>query len=126
MKRLIALLLVGAALLGGVARGEPSGLTLSASGEEIRPGKAVVISFFLSRAGTYSLRLLDEAGNVQAVIAEERQGNEGYNALYWNGTDGGVAAPQGNGGWCWRRMREKRRRRPRGWDAWRRFCCMPA
>ena len=95
MKRLIALLLVGAALLGGVARGEPSGLTLSASGEEIRPGKAVVISFFLSRAGTYSLRLLDEAGNVQAVIAEDRQGNEGYNALYWNGTDGGVAAPQG-------------------------------
>ena len=95
MKRLIALLLVGAALLGRVALGEPSGLSVSASGEEIRPGKAVVISFSLPRAGTYSLKLLDEEENVQAVIAGERQGSEGYNALYWNGTDGGVAAPQG-------------------------------
>ena len=95
MRRLIALVLVGAALLGCVARGESSGLSVSASGEEIRPGKAVVISFSLPRAGRYSLRLRDEAGSVLAVIAEDRQGNEGYNALYWNGTEGGVAAPQG-------------------------------
>ena len=95
MKRLIAAMLIGLVLLAGIAFAEDPGLSIAAPGEEIRPGRPVVLSFMVPEDGTCSISLRNEAGDTFLPIAEERPVTAGYNAMYWNGTCNGVPVSEG-------------------------------
>ena len=95
MKRVMAAALVCLMLLAGTAFGEGSGLSINAPREEIRPGRSVILSFMVPEDGACTISLADETGDVSLVISEERKVTAGYNAMYWNGTCGGVRVPQG-------------------------------
>ena len=82
-------------LLAGIALGEGSGLSIDAPREEIRPGRPVIVSFTVPEDGTCSITLQDGTGATAFTVAEERPVKAGYNAMYWNGTCGGVAVPEG-------------------------------
>ena len=96
-------LLLPAACLGESGESpQGPGLRLEMWAEEIRPGKAVVIAVTLPEDGSYSLHLTDAEGQSVCAAAEDRAGKAGLNTLYWNGTQGGVPAPEG----AWRLVLE--------------------
>ena len=106
MKRLV-LLLLAAMLLGTGwmktdARAEAPEMRISISAEILLPGEYAVIAFTVPEDGTCRIRLEDGDGNPVFAVAEDRPAQAGYNAMYWNGTRDGVAAPQG----AWRLVLE--------------------
>ena len=74
---------------------ENAELALSAPAEEIRPGRASIIVVNAPADGVCSIWLQDEDGGRICTVAENRPVAEGYNSLYWNGTDAGLPAPVG-------------------------------
>ena len=90
-----AALLTLLVLTAGIALAEDSGLSIDAPREEIRPGRPVVISFTVPEDGTCSISLREAEGTSVLSVAEERNVTAGYNAMYWNGTSGGIPVPAG-------------------------------
>ena len=74
---------------------EDTGLAVTAPNEEIRPGRASIIVINAPVDGSCSIYLEDEDGTRVCTVVENRVVTEGYNALYWNGTDAGLPAPVG-------------------------------
>ena len=96
MKRKAAVILLLAAWLLMIgAAAEDADFSVTAPDEVIRPGWACIISFTVPSSGTCDLLLLDDDGEQVSVIALDRPVEAGHNALYWNGTWNGVAAPKG-------------------------------
>ena len=60
MKRLIAAMLIGLVLLAGIAFAEDPGLSIAAPGEEIRPGRPVVLSFTAPEDGACTIALTND------------------------------------------------------------------
>ena len=84
--------------MGGAA--QPAGaeapeMQIGISDSLVLPGQAVIISFTVPEDGNCRIRLLDEEGSEVFVAVESRPAQAGYNALYWNGTANGIAAPSG-------------------------------
>ena len=95
MRRLALAVMICLLMLAGTARGEGSGLSIYVPREEIRPGRPVIVSFTVPEDGTCTITLEDETGATAYTVAEGRPVKAGYNAMYWNGTCGGVAVPEG-------------------------------
>ena len=95
MKRLATAVLFCMALWICAALAEGPALSINALREEVRPGRPVIVSFTVPEDGTCRISLTDETGASSLVIAEERAVTAGYNAMYWNGTCGGTAVPEG-------------------------------
>ena len=95
MRRLVTAIMIWLVLTAGIAVAEDSGLSIDALREEIRPGRPVVISFTVPEDGTCSISLREAEGISALNIAEERNVTAGYNAMYWNGTAGGIPVPAG-------------------------------
>ena len=93
--RWIAVLAAAVCLLAGCASGEGQGLRVDAPAEAVRPGWPAVITFTVPAEGECDLRLLDEDGEEISVIWQKRTARAGTNAIYWNGTWNGYAAPEG-------------------------------
>ena len=96
MRRFIAAfcyLLLSFVLLNALA--EDTGLRVGAPAEEIRPGRASIVTINAPADGTCSLFLEDENGEKVFTVVEKRPVTAGYNSLYWNGTDAGLPAPAG-------------------------------
>ncbi len=94
MKRLALAVMICLLMLAGAAFAEAPGLSIDAPREEICPGRPVVVSFTVPRDGTCTIGLENGEG-VSLVISENRSVTAGYNAMYWNGTCGGVSVPEG-------------------------------
>ena len=94
MKRLALAVMICLLMLAGAAFAEAPGLSIDAPREEICPGRPVVVSFTVPRDGTCTIGLENGEG-VSLVISENRSVTAGYNAMYWNGTCGGVPVPEG-------------------------------
>ena len=94
MKRLALAVMICLLMLAGAAFAEAPGLSIDAPREEICPGRPVVVSFTVPEDGTCSIGLENGEG-VSLVISENRSVTAGYNAMYWNGTCGGVPVPEG-------------------------------
>ena len=95
MKRLALAVMICLLMLAGAAFAEAPGLSIDAPREEICPGRPVVVSFTVPEDGTCSIGLENGEG-VSLVISENRSVTAGYNAMYWNGTCGGVPVPEGD------------------------------
>lgn len=95
MKRLALAVMICLLMLAGAAFAEAPGLSIDAPREEICPGRPVVVSFTVPRDGTCTIGLENGEG-VSLVISENRSVTAGYNAMYWNGTCGGVPVPEGD------------------------------
>ena len=95
MKRLATAVLFCMTFWICAALAEVTALSINALREEVRPGRPVIVSFTVPEDGTCRISLTDEAGASSLVIAEERAVTAGYNAMYWNGTCGGAAVPEG-------------------------------
>ena len=95
MKRLALAVMICLLMLAGAAFAEAPGLSIDAPREEIYPGRPVVVSFTVPRDGTCTIGLENGEG-VSLVISENRNVTAGYNAMYWNGTCGGVPVPEGD------------------------------
>ena len=65
----------------------------------VRPGSEAEIRFTVPADGTADLALSQDAEGTRilSLIALGVEVQEGANVLYWNGTDQGVAAPEGEG-----------------------------
>ena len=94
MKRLALAVMICLLMLAGAAFAEAPGLSIDAPREEICPGRPVVVSFTVPEDGTCSIGLENDEGG-SLVISENRSVTAGYNAMYWNGTCGGVPVPEG-------------------------------
>ena len=94
MRRLVAAVMICLLVLGGISFAEDPGLGIDALREEIRPGRPVVLSFTAPEDGACTIALTN--GEESLVIAEGRAVTAGYNSLYWNGTCGGIAVPEGD------------------------------
>ena len=94
MKRLALAVTICLLMLAGAVFAEAPGLSIDAPREEICPGRPVVVSFTVPEDGTCSIGLENDEG-VSLVISEDRSVTAGYNAMYWNGTCGGVPVPEG-------------------------------
>ena len=94
MRRILLLLLPVLLLCAAASAASPE-MTISVSGNVLLPGEAVVVSITVPEDGTCSIRLVDSAGKQVSAAAENRPVTAGYNAMYWNGTWQGVAAPEG-------------------------------
>lgn len=95
MRRLVTAIMIWLVLTVGIAMAEDSGLSISAPREEIRPGRPVILSFTVPEDGTCSISLRNEEGTSTLTVADERNVNAGYNAMYWNGTAAGIPVPAG-------------------------------
>ena len=95
MRRLLTAAMVWLMLLTGTAMAEEPSLSISAPGEEIRPGRPVVISFTVPEEGDCDVFLQDTTGMQTHMIAAGRRAAAGYNSLYWNGTSDGIPVPAG-------------------------------
>ena len=71
-------------------------LAVTAPAEEIRPGRAAIVTVTAPADGVCNLYLRDDSGQRICTVAEARPVTAGYNSLYWNGTDGGLPAPAGS------------------------------
>lgn len=97
MRKYLSLLLVLILLLPCLALGEAgAGLSVSALEDVLRPGKAVLITFTVPEAGAVNLRLLDDSGAEVSVAVLNLAAQQGENSVWWNGTYGGVPAPEGS------------------------------
>lgn len=97
MRKYLSLLLVLILLLPCLALGEAgAGLSVSALEDVLRPGKAVLITFTVPDAGAVNLRLLDDSGAEVSVAVLNLAAQQGENSVWWNGTYGGVPAPEGS------------------------------
>ena len=96
MRRLLAAMLTLLVLWTGTAAAETPALGIAVPGEEIRPGRAVVVTLTAPEDGTCMIRLLDETGAEALTVAEDRPVSAGTSAMYWNGTCGGVPVPAGS------------------------------
>ena len=94
MKRLALAVTICLLMLAGAVFAEAPGLSIDAPREEICPGRPVVVSFTVPEDGTCSIGLENDEG-VSLVISGDRSVTAGYNAMYWNGTCGGVPVPEG-------------------------------
>ena len=94
MKRLALAVMICLLMLAGTAFAEAPGLSIDAPREEICPGRPVVVSFNVPEDGTCSIGLVNGEG-VSLTVSENRSVTAGYNAMYWNGTSGGVPVPEG-------------------------------
>ena len=92
MKKLL-LLLLGLVLCAAAASAEGA-LSISDPGE-IRPGKAVLITF-TAGAGSVDITLEDEAGQPLSVVVAGQPTVAGENRVWWNGTHNAIPAPQGD------------------------------
>lgn len=99
MKRLwtllLAALLLAVSLPDHPARAEEPEMQIAVSGTEVLPGESVILSLTVPEDGTCNIDLLDTDGVFLGRIIEGRPVTAGYNALYWNGTAQGRAAPEG-------------------------------
>ena len=95
MRRLVTAIMIWLVLTAGIAMAEDSGLSIHVPGEEIRPGRPVILSFTVPEDGTCSISLRNTEGTSSLSIAEERNVTAGYNAMYWNGTCEGIPVPAG-------------------------------
>ena len=95
MRRLVTAIMIWLVLTARIALAEDPGLSIEAPGDEICPGRPVVISFTVPEDGTCSIGLRNTEGTVSLNVAEERTVTAGYNAMYWNGTCQGVPVPAG-------------------------------
>lgn len=97
MRKYLSLLLVLILLLPCLALGEAgAGLSVSALEDVLRPGKAVLITFMVPEAGAVNLRLLDDSGAEVSVAVLNLAAQQGENSVWWNGTYGGIPAPEGS------------------------------
>ncbi len=95
MRRLCLWLLILTLLpLAVLGEGAPE-LSISLSGDEIRPARSSLISFTLPEAGTVSITLESAEGEVLSVIIPEAECSAGTNYTWWNGTYEGLFAPAG-------------------------------
>ena len=97
MRKYLSLLLVLTLLLPTLALGEARTDTLSVSPvtDELRPGKAVLLTFTVPRDGLVDLRLLDDADNRVSVVVLDLTVQQGENRVWWNGTYEGVPVAPG-------------------------------
>ena len=97
MRKYLSLLLVLTLLLPVLALGEARTDTLSVSPVtgELRPGKAVLLTFTVPRDGLVDLRLLDDADNRVSVVVLDLTVQQGENRVWWNGTYEGVPVAPG-------------------------------
>ena len=96
MKRYFAIfcvVLLSCAFLCALAEGTE--LAVTAPSEVIRPGRAAIITITAPTDGICSVWLQDDGGQRICSVTENRTVTAGYNALYWNGTDKGLPAPEG-------------------------------
>ncbi|MBR3764655.1 MAG: L,D-transpeptidase family protein [Clostridia bacterium] len=70
-------------------------LSLDPVTEVIRPGKAVLLGFTVPADGVCDLILRSDAGETVLPVVMELPVTAGRNHLWWNGTYGGVFAPEG-------------------------------
>ena len=96
MRRLAGAVMIWIMIWICAAMAEPAALSIEAPGEEIRPGRPVIVSFTVPEDGVCSIELRDETGASVLNVAEERAAQAGYNSMYWNGTCGGIPVPEGN------------------------------
>lgn len=94
MRKLPLLLALTLTLPMAPARGE--NLHLIPLEEEVRPGKAVMVSFESPAAGKTSLWVEDASGEKISMVVSDFDAKPGLNRLYWNGTYQGAFAPEGN------------------------------
>ena len=80
---LILILVTAAAPSGALAQGE--GLTFEEVPAELRPGKAVKISFYSPKAAETRLLVEDEGGLLIGTAADDIQAKEGHNDVFWDG-----------------------------------------
>ena len=92
---LLAAVLLAASLPGNPARAETPELRIAVTGGEVLPGEPVILSLNVPEDGVCDIDLLDGDGVFLGRVAEARPVTAGYNALYWNGTAQGRAAPEG-------------------------------
>lgn len=70
-------------------------LSLAPVTETIRPGKAILLSFTVPADGVCDLVLHDADGEAVLPVVLGQSVTAGQNHLWWNGTYGGVFAPEG-------------------------------
>ena len=99
MKRTVAILLLLMLIVTAVPVFSEDTLYLEEINGTIRPGNAVEIVFHAPYAGRADILLSRDAEGTEilSVIAWEYAAESGMNSLYWNGTDQGVVAPEGDG-----------------------------
>jgi len=71
-------------------------LQLEGPPDEIRPGRACVLSFTVPRRDMYDLVVVGGEGKTVSAVFLDREMEAGYHAIYWNGTFDGIAAPEGS------------------------------
>ena len=70
MKRLMAAAVMLLIMLAGIASAENPALSIDAPGEEIRPGRPVIVSFTVPEDGVCSIELRDETGASVLNVAD--------------------------------------------------------
>lgn len=96
MKKLLCLLLVWAVMMpcAAMAENEPT-LSIAPVGEMVRPGKSVLLSFSVQKAGFVDIRVLDENDAEVSVVVLSMDAQAGENQVWWNGTFASVPAAEG-------------------------------
>ncbi len=93
MRRLLCLLLIFC-FLPAVSLPEEA-LAVIPPAEEIRPGRAVLISFTAPRSAVVDLVVEDAQGSEISRVVTDYPASAGLNEVWWNGSYGGVLAPAG-------------------------------
>ena len=96
MRKLPLLLALSLALPAAATAQRVDGINLYPLEEEVRPGKAVLVSFEAATTGQADLWVEDTAGNRVSVVVDDFPAQPGLNRLYWNGTHQGAFAPAGD------------------------------
>lgn len=96
MRKLCCVLLALLLALPCVSLGEEgNGLSVAPVREEVRPGKSLLLSFTVPKAGLVDMLVLDAAGQQVSVVVLSLDAKAGENQVWWNGTFGSVPAPMG-------------------------------
>ena len=92
---LCLLLLVASLPVAAQEAAEAPVLAIAPVTEAIRPGKAILLSFTVPADGVCNIVLRAEAADAVLPVVMDFPVSAGVNHLWWNGTYGGVFAPEG-------------------------------
>ena len=94
MRKLLCLLLT-LLVLPALAGAESPALAIDTPAEAVRPGKAFLLTFTVSQAGSCDLTLRDMQGGYVMDVVSDVTVSAGSNQLWWNGTSGGISPAEG-------------------------------